>query len=102
MEGYKNQICQKIEGKGQGALAFDLARRPGWGGGSLAFRRAGFIFDAVLFERCVGGVVDAMVVASNLFLVCWFLWGIVLGAFWKPLGVVGASLGLLGVILCFG
>ena len=43
----------------------DLARRPRWGGGSLrAFRRAGFIFDAVLFESCGGGVAGAKTVAS--------------------------------------
>ena len=35
------------------------------GGGSLrAFRRAGFIFDAVLFDSYVDGVAAAMAVAS--------------------------------------
>ena len=77
MEGYKNQICQKIEGKGQGALALGLARRPGWGGGRLrAFRRAEIIVDAVLFESCVGGVAVAMTVASIFYFEFWFLWGV--------------------------
>ena len=74
MEGYTNQICQKIEGKGQGALAFDLARRPGWGGGSLrAFRRAEVIVNAVLFESRVGGVAVAMTFASIFQFKFWFL-----------------------------
>ena len=49
----------------QGTLESGLARRPRWGGGSLrAFRRAGVIFDAVLFKSRVGGVAVAMTFAS--------------------------------------
>ena len=73
MEGYRNQICQKIEGKDQGAPSCDLARRPGWGGGALrAFRRAEIIFDVVLFESRVDGVAGAIAVASIFLLEFWF------------------------------
>ena len=57
------------------------------------------MFDAVLFESCVGGFVRAMAIASILLLEFWFLCGVVLDAFWDPLGVLGVFLwGLLGVI----
>ena len=46
-----------------------------------AFRRAEIIFEAVLFESCVGGVAVAMTFASIFDLGLWFLWGVVLGAF---------------------
>ena len=78
MEGGKNQICRKIEGNGKGALALGLARRPGWGGGSLrAFGRAEVIVGAVLFEGCVGGVAVAVTVASIFHFEFWFIWGAV-------------------------
>ena len=85
----------------QGTLELGLARRPRWGGGSLrAFRRAGVIFDAVLFESCVGGVAVAMTFSSIFHFKFWFRRGVVfaafLGAFWRPLWVLRASLGLLG------
>ena len=91
----------KNQGLGQEALELNLARRPGWGGGSLrAFRRAGVIFDAVLFESCVGGVAVAMTFSSIFHFKFWFRRGVVvaafLGAFWRPLWVLRASLGLLG------
>ena len=64
-----------------------------------AFRRAGVIFDVVLFESCVGGVAVAMTFASIFHFKCWFLWGVVLAAFlggiWKRLWILRAFLGLL-------
>ena len=47
-----------------------------------AFRRAEVIFDAVLFESCVGGVAVAMTFASIFHFEFWFLWGVGLGVFW--------------------
>ena len=45
---------------GPGDLDFRLARRPGWGGGSLrAFRQAGIIFGAVSLDSYVGGAADS-------------------------------------------
>ena len=64
-----------------------------------AFRRAEIIFDVVLFDSCVGGVAVAMTVASVFHFEFWFLWGIglgaFLGAFWRALWVLRASLGVL-------
>ena len=51
-----------------------------------AFRQAKVIVDAVLFESCVGGVAVAMTVASIFHFEFWFLWGVVLGAFWVDFG----------------
>ena len=42
-----------------------------------AFRQADVIFNAVLFESCVGGVAVAMTVASIFHVEFWFLWGVV-------------------------
>ena len=61
----------KNQGLGQGALAAELARRPGWGGGAL--RAFEIIFDVVLFESCVGGVAAAMTVASVFYFEFGFL-----------------------------
>ena len=38
-----------------------------------AFRQAEILFDAALFESCVGGVVGAMLVVSIFLLEFWFL-----------------------------
>ena len=60
MEGYRILLCWRTEEQDRDS-ELCLARRPGWGGGSLrAFRRAEVIVDAVLFESCVGGVAFAM------------------------------------------
>ena len=103
--GVREPISAENRGRGSKAGARSsrlryLARRPRWGGGSLrAFRRAGVIFDAVLFESCVGGVAVAMTFSSIFHFKFWFRWGVVLaaflGAFWRPLWVLRASLGLL-------
>ena len=62
-------------GKFKGILEADLARRPRWGGGALrAFRRAEIIFEAVLFESCVGEAAGSMAVASIFFFEGWYLW----------------------------
>ena len=86
MEGCENQFRQRIEAENRGQARSSrlryLARRPRWGGGSLrAFRRAGVIFDAVLFESCVGGVAVAMTFSSIFHFKFWFRWGVVLAAF---------------------
>ena len=47
--------------------------------------------DAVLFESCVGEVAVAMTFASIFHLEFWFLWGVVLGAFFSVfLGLCGS------------
>ena len=81
MEGYRNPTLNKNLGRESRSSGGGLARRSG-GGALRAFHRAEIMFDAVLFERCVGGVAGAMAVASILLLEFWFLWGIVLGCFW--------------------
>ena len=52
----------------------------------------------MLFESCVGEVAVAMTVASIFYFEFWFLWGVVLSAsfvaFWRPLWILRASLGL--------
>ena len=64
-----------------------------------AFRRAEIVFDAVLFGNCVVGAAVAMAVASIFRFEFWFVWCVVLatflGAFWMPLWVLRASLGVL-------
>ena len=54
----------------------------------------------MLFESCVGGVAVAMTFSSIFHFKFWFRRGVVLaaflGAFWRPLWVLRASLGLLG------
>ena len=61
-----------------------------------AFRRAEVIFDAVLFESCVGGVAVAMTFSSIFHFKFWFRRGVVLAAFLGALWVLRASLGFLG------
>ena len=56
-KNFRKKNLAKNQGLGQEALESNLARRLRWGGVALrAFRRAEIIFDAVLFESCVGGV----------------------------------------------
>ena len=78
MEGYENELRTRIEAENQGegkALSRSgLARRPRWGGGALrAFRRAEIIFEAVLFESCVGEAAGSLAVASIFFFEGWYL-----------------------------
>ena len=57
----------------QGTLERGLARRPRWGGGALrAFRRAEIVFEAVLFESCVGEAAGSLAVASIFFFEGWY------------------------------
>ena len=53
----------------------------------------------MLCESRVGGVAVALTFASTFHFECWFLWGIglgaFLGAFWRALWVLRASLGVL-------
>ena len=95
-------FCRRNEDQGLVALSFDLARRPGWGGGSLrACRRAKVIVEAV--PLALG--------------VLWEAFGDPWGALWDPLGglwrsfrspwgslgglvgLLGGSWGVLGVSL---
>ena len=69
------EFGQGIKGKGQELLEDRLARRPRWGGGALrAFRQAEIIFEAVLFESCVGEAAGSLAVASIFFFAGWYLW----------------------------
>ena len=106
MEGGKNQICRKSEGKGQGTLALGLARRPGWGGGSLrAFRRAVlFMFGGLSvcwFVRCfyfVGPFVCLLVCHFVGLSVCSICGAGSLGLrFWSSGVFFGLFLGAVGV-----
>ena len=55
IEGYENIQKRRGErGQGQGYLEACLARRPGWGGGSLRALRRAEVIDVVSFDRCVG------------------------------------------------
>ena len=81
MEGGKDLFRQKnwanvgkeSIGKFKAILEADLARRPWWGGGALrAFRRAEIIFEAVLFESCVGEAAGSLAVASIFFFEGWY------------------------------
>ena len=61
-----------------------------------AFRWAEIIFEAVLFEGCVGEAAGSLAVASFFFLRGLVPSGVVLGVFWEHLGTQGQRLGSLG------
>ena len=77
--GVREPISAENRGRGSKAGARSsrlrcLARRPRWGGGALrAFRRAEIIFEAVLFESCVGEAAGSLAVASIFFFEGWYL-----------------------------
>ena len=98
MEGGKNLFWEKnwanlgkeSIGRFKGTTEADLARRPRWGGGALrAFRRVESIFEAVLFESCVGEAAGPMAVASFFVFECWYFWvsfWVSVGGRWGPKG----------------
>ena len=64
-----------------------------------AFRRAEIIFEAVLFESCLGEAAGSLAVVSNFFFRVLVPSGVVLGVFLEHLEPQGRRLGSLGAHL---